>query len=443
MPQYELTSKLEAWLDRSILQISQNLEPLLIAVSLPKWYKDSDGDFKKTPNTFFFNNIELSKIIFSNSKEWIALKEIANKDENFLSHIDNLVTTNLGERRTFSLEELCLKLLPKPSTDGNKFFLDEQFEKRKKIVEFVDVITTSEIKAVTIWPIGGVTTKDSLVLDNQTIFRELTDAEKIACLSFGIIAPLQENLVKTEHAKWYGLIRSELILKTFESTHNISTNYISQKVLEREEVLEDFLSIISLLENQVAYHAGGFHSAPSFEVGNILSDMVGFTSNSSYRFLFTQDVEYLSEESILSLRELWKIVRSNKGDKKQGRLVNAMKRLFYAETRTKTEDKLIDCMIAAESLYLDDDKNELSYRLAINGAMWSDSVEIPKEEIFKILKKAYTFRSKIVHGSFVNNEQLNNIHHQARKIIKLGVVKAFNHLHNGTFPPEWTIMILK
>ena len=169
MPQNELTSILEAWLDKSVLQISQNLETLLIAVGLPKWYKDANGDFKKTPNTVVFNNGVLSKLIFSNSTEWIALKEIAHKDENFVSHIDNLVTTNLGRRRTFSLEELCLKLLPKPLTHGNNFFLDEQFDKRNKIQEFVEFLSTNEIKAVTIWPICGVSTKYSLILDNQII----------------------------------------------------------------------------------------------------------------------------------------------------------------------------------------------------------------------------------------------------------------------------------
>ena len=64
-------------------------------------------------------------------------------------------------------------------------------------------------------------------------------------------------------------------------------------------------------------------------------------------------------------------------------------------------DKLIDYMIAFESLYLKDNK-ELSYKLSIRVACFLGKDKNEKEQIFKEIKKAYNIRSKMVHGRTFN-----------------------------------------
>ena len=103
---------------------------------------------------------------------------------------------------------------------------------------------------------------------------------------------------------------------------------------------------------------------------------------------------------------------------------------------------LIDCMIAAESLYLDDDnKNELSYRLSLNAALWSDEKVTRQREVFYLFKKAYALRGKIVHGGTVNREEVGHIIEEVKQVIRIGITKAFRHLQTNQNPPDWNSFI--
>jgi predicted nucleic acid-binding protein len=238
-------------------------------------------------------------------------------------------------------------------------------------------------------------------------------------------------------------VRYESVKKVFEPQDTVPSDFM-ERLFAKETTLDDFLSIVPLLGNQLAYHAGGFHSAPSFETNGALSrGVTGYTSGSSIRFMISDASVTLTEDKIAMLKEIWSITKSARINKKQKRVVNAMKRLYYADTRQKSEDKLIDCMIAAESLYLDDDKNELSYRLALNAAIWDEDKSMNKEDVYALFKKAYTLRSKIVHGSSADIEEVGDVVNKVKTVLQSAVVKAFQGLRNNTFPPKWTEKLLK
>jgi putative transposase len=98
----------------------------------------------------------------------------------------------------------------------------------------------------------------------------------------------------------------------------------------------------------------------------------------------------------------------------------AVKRFSYASERDRPDDRLVDLMIAAESLFLcseDDPANrgELRYRLALRAAFFIDSRDYSRREVFNHMRKAYDNRSAIVHGSGDKN------HRFPREIISHGV----------------------
>ncbi len=87
----------------------------------------------------------------------------------------------------------------------------------------------------------------------------------------------------------------------------------------------------------------------------------------------------------------------------KGALANAIRRFSYASEREREDDRLVDLMIAAESLFLADagapqERGELRYRLALRAAFFIDSPEHSKRAIFKHMRRAYDARSAIVHG---------------------------------------------
>jgi len=76
----------------------------------------------------------------------------------------------------------------------------------------------------------------------------------------------------------------------------------------------------------------------------------------------------------------------------------ALKRFNDSYNKNKKEDKLIDYMVALESLLLRED-SELTYKMAMRGAYLLGRNFHERRELFETIKKAYSLRSKIVHGN--------------------------------------------
>jgi asparagine synthetase B (glutamine-hydrolysing) len=80
----------------------------------------------------------------------------------------------------------------------------------------------------------------------------------------------------------------------------------------------------------------------------------------------------------------------------------ALKRLNSCMLRHDEEDTVLDATIALEVLLSDDGKTEMTHKLALRVAalskLDSNCKEKPKE-IFAKIKKVYTYRSGIVHGT--------------------------------------------
>lgn len=72
-------------------------------------------------------------------------------------------------------------------------------------------------------------------------------------------------------------------------------------------------------------------------------------------------------------------------------------RRFHSAYHGPIEDRIIDQMIAFESLYLGDPQ-ELTYKLALRVAFLLGKRKDQRNGIFSDMKKAYSYRSRIVHG---------------------------------------------
>lgn len=77
----------------------------------------------------------------------------------------------------------------------------------------------------------------------------------------------------------------------------------------------------------------------------------------------------------------------------------ALKRFNETYQRIDLEDKLVDYMISFESLYLSgEEKLEMAYKLAHRVSLLLRKEEVKRKETFLEMKKAYSLRSRIVHG---------------------------------------------
>ncbi len=442
----ELTDVLSTWLTEALTAVENNLSELVQLINLPKWHTEPDGSFIKYPYTAFYRYSELDQLLFVDSTTWPEVVRVATLHTNFMKHTDHLIGSVYGMRRTYSFQELCKLLLPIPKVvEGSKIYLDTESDITERVTAFITEINAVTTQTKTLWPIVGISTDALIQLDQFTQFRELTVEEKLICLQMEMIKPHMQDRVDIASSKWFGLCKYTISQKIFEETPFDGDDFMKQ-VNEKDQVLEDFLSIIPVVGERIAFHAGGFHSAPTFETGGIFAGgMMSYSgSTSSMRFLFFDEASLLTSAQKTELLTLWSFIRGGGGSAYKKQIVNAMRRLFYAETRTRPEDKLVDCMIVSESLYLGNgNKNDLSFRASLNASLWSEVTSTEKSAIFKQFKKAYSLRSSIVHGSTVSVTKVREITEQIKPILRTAIRKALLHESTTNTAPDWDSMFFK
>ncbi|MFQ5833985.1 MAG: hypothetical protein ACE5H4_14870, partial [Candidatus Thorarchaeota archaeon] len=115
---------------------------------------------------------------------------------------------------------------------------------------------------------------------------------------------------------------------------------------------------------------------------------------------------HLTTDDIDELKELIMLLNSLA---KKEELEIPISRFIYGIEREDALDKLIDYMIALESLYLQLE-DELKLRFSLRIATFMAQNEKEHGEIFNLMSTAYSTRSKIVHG-----EKWNKIEKEAKK----------------------------
>ncbi len=89
----------------------------------------------------------------------------------------------------------------------------------------------------------------------------------------------------------------------------------------------------------------------------------------------------------------------------------ALRRFNMAFERQQLDDRIVDLMIAAESLFLNDagtagGRGELRFRLALRVAKFVESPLYDPRQVYDLTRKAYLIRSVVVHGGTIKNTDL-------------------------------------
>jgi hypothetical protein len=110
----------------------------------------------------------------------------------------------------------------------------------------------------------------------------------------------------------------------------------------------------------------------------------------------------LSKVESTQLLKLWLQLR-DEAVRKRGHLQTAIRRFGYAGERTRTEDRFIDLMVAAEAMFLGERRKgettgELTYKISMRFAHFAKVRGTTKRARYEHMKKAYGARSSIVHG---------------------------------------------
>jgi hypothetical protein len=132
----------------------------------------------------------------------------------------------------------------------------------------------------------------------------------------------------------------------------------------------------------------------------MVSIVSAFSKPSGYftpdHYSYTGEPYDLLETEVDTLREFWQDFQDKRLKGEVNDLEIALGR-FNSSYGEDHPDRLLDQMIALESLYLGD-LQELSYKLALRAAFILERGKKGRIKVFKRLKQAYDARSKVVHG---------------------------------------------
>jgi hypothetical protein len=134
--------------------------------------------------------------------------------------------------------------------------------------------------------------------------------------------------------------------------------------------------------DEAGWHIGGSTS------WNQVSNILFFEEEPAYK---------LKQNELEKLIALFKQIRKYRALNILDNIRIALER-FHSSYHGNIEDRIIDQMIAFESLYIGNEQ-ELTYKLAIRSAFLLRNRKDHRILIFKNMKKSYNYRSRIVHGN--------------------------------------------
>ena len=112
---------------------------------------------------------------------------------------------------------------------------------------------------------------------------------------------------------------------------------------------------------------------------------------------------------------------------KQASLQITLSRFNSAIGRTSPEDKLIDLCISLESIF--DSGSEIAFQFSLYNSILSEEDSVKRVARFNLLKRLYSKRSKVVHGSkSLDNAWFNDNWNDLLKISKASILRKIDFL---------------
>jgi hypothetical protein len=214
----------------------------------------------------------------------------------------------------------------------------------------------------------------------------------------------------------------------------LSLPYSSEAIGDINSMFEEWDRIKKLLFNVIIAlrlcHTGSVTAGPVLEAKFSIG-----TYTFAFKLIITQAFElrqettyHLSQPNALDINKLLISIRKLDKEGKLHSSVDTALRRFSSSYYGGAEDRLIDQMIAFESLYIGDNK-ELRYKLALRTAFLLGE---NKENVFDDMKKAYDLRSQIVHGNEpVDKSKLEETIPKTEEYLRQSIRKFLSLLSQG------------
>jgi Apea-like HEPN len=198
----------------------------------------------------------------------------------------------------------------------------------------------------------------------------------------------------------------ELVFKKYfiKKERKLFDNSLSNENAYPLQKLEMFFNALKIVTN----HNSGFAQLlvyPDNWTDFFYMDLPKLKGTSIRKYPNYFDNFYWTNEKFPTINndELTKVgtIYNNLLTNKNNKIQIANRRLRYSYLRDNDEDSILDIIIGLETLLSDNEKSELTHKLALRTAKLISIFNKNSNaiEIFELVKKIYEFRSAVVHGS--------------------------------------------
>lgn len=445
----ELHESLRAYVSVALQTLQKLAEGKVLkirVISNHKWVKQEED------NTFVRRSQlapDWESIFMDAEKELKGLPEYKRcideiqKDEVIAKHLNTVVGTPVLRglvQETNVIDGFAIRVLNKQ----NDFkFNDEIFDHEYFKMEDAFYSPTISCEMMVLLP-GFSADVFPVELDDEMKIDILTDEENIECLEHGVIVaqlsgtfskgPMFAVRIKYQYAKVIGEQNNEAASKESSRERSI------------EERLFDVIHALRVFKSGDCSYSAILRYSPSWLIKGIsywqplgIMAPAWFTKYS------------LSKTETEDFRRFWNAFQSE-NLKNRKFLDIALRRFSYANERSRSEDKIIDLLIAAEALFLTDsgdakERGEMRFRLALRAALFSDVIS--KKNVYDHMRYAYDIRSTIVHGGKPvlrkQDETLEEFVKNTTEYLRTALHKAIDLAAQSKLPKgslaEWDSMI--
>jgi len=283
-----------------------------------------------------------------------------------------------------------------PQVDENlqPAFSEPGFEARWS--EFVRLFEAESFTTTSVVPLPGLALSETpLVLNEFLVLDHLTEHEITRCATVGILRPLSLSFPMIEADTGVGLRHKVVHPKTIGGINNDGTandegTFGRRSNMQPHLIVADILLALRLLKSTTVRTPGivQWTDSPLHE-GELHWQSFG----TGFHFFTSLSLD--SSENLI-LRSLWQALEARAHQFRFG-----LDRFSQAFDRPNQIDRLVDFVIAAESILLSDnqpDRGELSFRAAMRASKLLTAEGYSERDVFRLMRKAYDARSRIVHG---------------------------------------------
>ncbi len=403
-----------------------------------RWERGTDGNFrehtKSTQRLWAIMNSEWLQSL----PDYDSCVEHLKSDKVVGPHLDRLVGTKSAASRLEADNILRSEIHAMVNEEGSLVFTDQRFD--DKWQEIAELLYAQQIPEKMVAPLPHLSTPYfPLRLNEELVLDRLTDDEVTRCCHVGVLRPpsLRFPLINAETA--VGIRRVTLFAKTIHADSEpygppesaAEGSFGKRPNCDDSVVVDDVLSALRLFKH-TEIRSAGYAS---------WVDTPWLRSGIQYRILrqwpYGGSVE-LSEAEVPQFVELWRLLEEG-----ATRFEFSIRRFNVAFDRGLLTDRIVDLVIAAESLFLGDVdlhyRGELRFRCALRAANFIEHSKYNQQQVFRLMLRAYDARSAIVHGGSPkdirlpddNSASLSIFIDAIEELVRLGLRKALSMKQKG------------